>query len=225
MAIGAGIAQAENSGGSWTYINSAGELKILPNEQPINYNLDSATSTLLTKIAGVKVEFICTGIAATEAKLLTGGTALGSLKFSGCSTKLNGATSVPCKPNAEGKESGVIKTLKMVLTLLLHKLPNGSLDKIMIAEGDVGSGPLIHVETSEECSIGETVLFGGKVALIDCRLEGEVHLLEHLIKEFEPLTHLWAISDTAEHAAHLDGSWFIHLIGTNAFKEWAALWN
>src|SRR6188472_959905 len=118
MAVGA---QAEESGGKWTYLNGA-TLETLPNEQGLGGELDSADGTLLTKIAGVTVEFLCTAFTVTEGKLLTGGTALGSLKFSGCTTKLNGATSAPCKPNANGTESGVIKTLKILGTLLLHKL-------------------------------------------------------------------------------------------------------
>jgi len=225
MALGAGIAQAEESGGKWTFINGSGELKELP-EESFGLKLDSASGTLLTKIAGVTVEFTCTGTHVVEiSEYFVGGFSIWKTVHLFCITKLNGATAAACKPNAGGKESGVIKTLKLKGTLLLHKLANGTKDKIFIAEPDTGSNALAHIEMGEECSIGENILIGGKFAVVDSLGHGETHEVEHLVTEFPALTHLWAISDTAEHAAHIDGSAFVFLTGANKGRKWAALWN
>lgn len=226
MALSAGAAQAEEPGGSWTYLKAAGkELATLPNEQTIGGTLEGVSGTMLTKIGGNEVEYTCTSFTMNEGKLITGGTAKGSLTFHGCITKINKVTQPKCEPNAEGIHPGLITTLKMKATLLLHKLGNGTKDKIMIVEPDTGSNAFAHLELGELCSLGENVLFGGKFATIDCKGEGEKHLKEHLLTEFAALTHIWAISDTAEHAAKIDGTAFMFLTGANANKEWAALWN
>ena|SRR6188472_809373 len=224
MAVSAGSAQAEESGGKWTFINASGELKELP-EESFGLKADGGSFVVLSTIAGMKVEFICAGIAFNGAKLLVGGTALGSIRFNLCTTKLNGTTSAACKPNAEGKESGVIKTLKLLGTLLLHKLGNGTKDKIILLEPDTGSTAFAHVEMGEECPVGESAPIGGKLALLDCQGAGETHQVEHLFTEFEALTHLWVFSDTAEHAVRIDGSILGFLSGANVGKKWAMLWN
>jgi hypothetical protein len=235
MALTAGAAQAEESGGKWTFLNASNELKELPNNQTIGGEIEKGThGTLLTHIGGNAVEFLCSSFTVNEGLLITGGTALGQLTFHGCTTKINGTTQAKCEPNAEGVHPGLIKTLKLKGTLLLHKLlSNGVKDKVFIVEPDTGSNAFAHIELGELCSLGENVLVGGpaattnsKFAIVDCEKEaGSTHLEKHLITEFKPLTHLWVISDVPEHAATIDGSAFVFLTGANANRPWAALWN
>src|SRR6188472_2259521 len=226
MAVSAGVAQAEEPGGAWTFLNVQGkELLELPNNETIGGRLDCTSGTLLTEIAKTKVGFTCESFKATGAKLIKGGTALGLLVFEKCFTTLNGTKSAACEPKAGGTEKGVIKTLELEGRLLLHKLKEKPTDKVFIVEPDVAAGAnsFAHIELSEECSIGENVLIFGPFAFIDCLGHGEVHEVEHLVTEFEPLTKIWAISNTAEHAARIDGSAFVFLTGANIGKEWAAL--
>jgi hypothetical protein len=234
MAISfASVAHAEESGGSWTFMNGA-KLETLPNNQTIGGEIESGTDgTLLTKIGGNAVEFLCTSFTVNEGLLITGGTAAGKLTFHGCTTKINGTTQAKCEPNAGGVHKGLIETLALKGTLLLHKLTSGTKDKILIVEPATGSNAFAHIELGELCSLGENVLVGGpsattnsKFAIVDCKGEGEKHLEKHLITEFAPLTHLWVISDTVEHKATIDGSALAFLTGaTNGGKAWAALWN
>jgi hypothetical protein len=224
MAVSAGVAQAESSGGSWTFLNGA-TLEVLPNNQTIGGAFEPSTDgTLLSTIAKKELEFLCTAFTVTEGKLITGGTVLGSLTFSGCTTKIGKVTQASCEPNAKGIHPGVIETLKIKGTLLLHKLTGGTIHKVIIAEPDEGSA-FLHMELGVKCSIGEDVLVGGKLALWDPAQGGSTHKGSQLITEFVPLTHLWVISDTVEHAAHLDGSANVSLTTINVGKSWAALWN
>jgi hypothetical protein len=169
MAIGASAAQAEESGGKWTFINGSGVLSELPDSEPFGIRLDATSVTLLTEILKKKVEFTCTSLEAVEGKLIKGGTVLGKLTFKGCITKIGGATQKACEPNAEGKNPGVIKTNKIKGTLLLHKLTSGVKDKIIIAEPDTGETFFATVQMSELCSIGESVPVGGKFAIVDLK--------------------------------------------------------
>jgi hypothetical protein len=224
MAFGATAAQAEESGGTWTFINAAKELKELPSPEALSGNFETGTDgTLLTTILKKSVEFLCTAFSATG-NLLKGGTALGTLDFTGCSTKIGGVNNPACVPNAGGTHPELIITLPLLATLLLHKLTtDGVKDKIIIVEPDTGSNAFAHIEMSELCPIGTDVLVGGRFAIIPSN--PTTHEVKHLIKEFVPLTHLWTISDTAEHAAHIDGSAEVFLSGANVGKSWAALWN
>jgi hypothetical protein len=225
MAVGATAAEAEESGGKWTFINGSFSLQELPNNEAFGAELETGTHlTLLTQILKKNVEILCKSITVRNGRLFTGGTLLmESLVFHECITKVGGAIQAACEPNAKGLHKGLIESLPIKGTLLLHKLEAGTKDKILILEPDVGSNALIHTEMSELCSIGEDALFGGKLALIPTN--PETHEVKHLIKEFSPLTHLWVISDTAEHKATLDGSMLMFLNGPNIGKTWAALWN
>jgi hypothetical protein len=223
MAFGASAAQAEESGGKWTFINTSGVLGELPNNQNIGGKLETGTdATLLTEILKKKVEFLCTSFTVLEGKLITGGTALGKLLFHGCTTKVGGVTQAACEPFV-GANKGLIETNKIKGTLLLHKLEGGTKDQIIIAEPDEGEKFFAIIRMSELCSIGSEVPVGGKFAIKPTN--PITHEVEHLITEFVPLTHLWTISDTAEHAAHIDGSALVRLTGTNEGRSWAALWN
>jgi len=224
MAIGTAAAQAEETGGSWTYIDGSGVLKVLPNNESVGGNFEPSTDgILLTEILKKPVAFLCTSFTINESKLITGGEILFRLTFHGCIVKVGGVTQAACEPNAEGIHPGLIQTRKIVGNLLLHKLSGGAVDRIIIAKPDTGEPNFAVVEMDEECSISSEVPFGGTFALIPSN--PTTHEANHLITEFAPLTHLWTISDTAEHKTIIDGSAEAFLNGANLGRSWAALWN
>jgi len=179
---------------------------------------ESAIGTLLTKIAGVKVEFNCTATSSEGVQVEKEGSVSktnggATLKFTGCSTKLNGATSGACEPKNAGTESGVIATRKLHALVVLHELSGGVKDhlvQILPVEGET----FATVEMGKECAIGTKVPVIGKFFAKDCKNELLVHLEKHLLEQ-GPLTELWAISKTAEHVSTLDGSSWLLLTGVH----------
>jgi hypothetical protein len=183
---------------------------------------DSPVGTLLTKIAGIKVEFNCTATESTGVLVEKGGGVSKSnggakVKFSNCTKKLNGATSAPCEPNNEGKEKGVIVTKLLHGLIVLHELAGGAKDHL-IQILPVAAGPFATVEMGGECAIGTKVPVIGKLFVKECSPNTLLtHLEKHLLEQ-GPLTALFAISETAEHASTLDGSEWLLLTGEH--KDW-----
>jgi hypothetical protein len=171
--------------------------------------------TLLDKIAGVKVETLCTG-GTLEGFLLQASGSVGKegkVKLTGCLTKLNGAISAACEPKAGGTAKGVINSSKLKGTLVLHE---GTWNARL--EATTGE-TLATIEMGAECSIGEKVPVIGKLFLKDSKL-GE-HLATHLASEGS-LTELWVISKTVEHKATADGSAQIELGSEFKGVPWSA---
>jgi hypothetical protein len=150
------------------------------------------TLTLNTKIAGVAVEFSCTGISLDSGLIETEGKSTGKALFSGCKTKLNGSVSAACEPFT-GAGKGLIASNALKGQLLLHE-GTTTLLKVSAVTGET----LGTIEMSELCSIGEKVPVIGpglyvKDAGGEFETEKEVHQLE-----VGPLTELWTISKTTE---------------------------
>ena len=226
MAVWAGAAQAEETGGSWNYINALGQLKTFEgalHEPSIGGEIENPPATLHSKVlGGTELLYHCTGVTVVGGKLQLGGDVKGSLVFTGCTTLINGVTSANCKPKAEGKEEGVIKTVPILALMLLHKLSEVLKDKILLAHPVEGTN-FAFVESSAACSIGIKVAIGGLFAIQDT--EPTTHLEKHLIKEFEPLTDLYVISKTPEHKANILGSAKAFLTGEHTGLKFAGLWN
>jgi len=231
MAVWAGAAQAESTGGSWTYLNAAGELKTFEgalSEPEIGVEIDVALVMHSEALEGTKILYECKKIsAAAGSKLKPNGILLGKLIYAECKAFLNGVESKPCEPK-EGK----ITTNLLKGQMLLHKLASdGVKDKILIAEGETEAGVLTQhfafIESSASCSLGIKVLVGGTFAIQPgTQAEATEHLEKHLIKEFAPLTALWILSNTAEHKATILGSAWAFLKGTgHVGLKFAGLWN
>jgi hypothetical protein len=221
MAFSATAAQAE-VGAKWLILTSGGVLKT-GSELPAEINTEAETTAILhSKIAGIAVLYECLG------QGLTGNPKLGAngsistfqIRFSGCITKLNGVTSKACEPKAGGTESGVLKTLSLDALVVLHELTGGVKDdiiKVLPVTGNV----YLHFELGELCSIGENVLVIGSLALKDCENLALTHLVKHLVEVFGPLTKLFVISETPEHAATLLGSAWAFLAGADTGLKWS----
>ena len=225
MAVWAGAAQAEETGGKWTYKTATGELKTFEGalaEPEITGEVDVTGVLHSEALEGTKVLYECKAFtAAAGSKLKANGVALGKLIFSECKTFLNGVESIPCKPK-EGK----VTTNLIKGQMLLHKLAGGTIDKILIAEGETEAGGAANfavIESTATCALGIKVPVGGKFAIEPTN--PTTHEVKHLIKEFPALTHLWILSDTAEHKSNILGSGWAFLTGVHKGLEFAGLWN
>jgi len=217
MAFMASTTFAETGAHIWV-VNNQGQLVEL--SVTGGAELDT-TGVLLTKIAGVKVEFSCTAGSAIGLKTEANGT-IGKgakIRFTGCTTKLNGVLSSACEPRV-GAEKGVITTNAGHGLVVLHKLGSGTIDPLVSVLPDVGE-TIVTLEMGEECSIGEKVPVIGKGTLKDCEGLFASHLVKHLA-EAGPLTELWVISKTVEHQAVIDGSAWVFLTGEHAGLKFSA---
>jgi hypothetical protein len=218
MAFTGGMARAEVGAHLWT-VNAAGQLKdlsveIMSKKDPI------IALTFTTKIAGSSVVFTCTEIEFKGAKSEANGT-IGKgakLRYSGCTTKINGTTSVPCEPLNEGKEKGVILTKGIHILIRLDVLKDGTrhdVEEVIPDEGET----LATVEMGAECAVGEKINLIGHVMYKDCQNEFLVHKVEHLLEVL--LAEVWVISKTAEHTVTLGGSLIDFLIGEHKGLKWS----
>jgi hypothetical protein len=202
------------------------DAKGLPAEAQIT-KLTSAKVTLKTKIGGAEVKFNTStapelvGVKlAGEGKLTTGG----QVKFKGVTTEINGKASAACTPlGTKGNDTtlGTITTKKLKGGLVEH-------------EEDVAT------QLSPETGTVLGTLFFGEV----CALPAEVPLItkkegkglvlkdpigiagelkEHEFAELASLTELWAISETAEHKAIVEGSAAVGLTGAHSGLKWSGL--
>jgi hypothetical protein len=225
MAVWAGAAQAELTGGNWTYINAAGELKTFEGalaEPEIGGEVDEIGILHSEALEGTKVLYECKAFsAAAGSKLKANGVALGKLIFKECKTFLNGVASPPCEP-----VGGTVTTNLIKAQMLLHKLADGTIHDILIAEGETEAGAKANfatIKSSASCSLGINVPVGGTFAIIPSN--PTTHEVKHLIKEFAALTHLWILSDTAEHKSNILGSAWAFLTGAHEKLKFAGLWN
>lgn len=222
----ASVAQAEPTS-FWSYINSKGELVKFNHLEPeITGELEKLLKSpfelhavLLTTILKKAVEILCTSFTA-EGKLKLEGKVLGTLTFHGCIIKVGGITQAACEPH-EGASKGLIQTLLIDGLIRLHELA-GVKDETVEFKPHTGQNAFAHVKTSELCSIGEDILIGGKFSTKDSQNEFLVHKTSHLIEEFPALTELWALSNTPEHKATIDGSALVSLKGVgHVGLKWA----
>ena len=224
MAVWAGAAQAESTGGSWTYITGSGQLKTFEGalaEPEVGSLLDTTVVLHSKALGGTKVLYECGAVTTFQTRLKPNGVVLGKLIFSLCETFLEGVLSKNCVPTLGGVNKGFIETNLIKAQMLLH---SGS--RILIAEGETANGGaanLATIESTASCALGIKVPVGGKVAILPSN--PTTHEEEHLITVFPALTAAWILSNTAEHKAEILGSAWAYLIfGHNEF-EWAGLWN
>jgi hypothetical protein len=231
MAVWAGVAQAENSGGNWTYLEK-GKPEILENlkifegtlaEPEIGGEIETTGILHAEALEGTKVLYECKAFTVvTGSKLKANGVALGKLVFTECTTLLNGVKSDACEPK-EGK----VTTNLIKAQMLLHKLAvGGVVDRILIAEGETEAGAAANfasIESEGACALGTKVPVGGKFAIEPSN--PTTHEVKHLIKEFPELTALWILSNTKEHKSTILGSAFAFLKGIHEGLKFAGVWN
>ncbi|HWI97054.1 MAG TPA: hypothetical protein VNS60_13395 [Solirubrobacterales bacterium] len=199
---------------SWTVNGSEVTSKLLPllSIREIEGNDES----LLSEVAKIKVEKLCTNAELIGAKLEPEGkvSAGAKVKFSGCVFKLNGTVTPACKPHSKGAEPGVIITNEAKGQLSLEG-EEGIL-RLQPVTGEV----LVTVELGEECAIGEQMPLIGKLVLTISKSTTEAK--EHLVAG-SALSELWLISKTEEHKVLLDGSGILELTGEHKGLAWRGI--
>jgi hypothetical protein len=187
--------------------------------------LTSAKATLKTKIGGAEVKFTTSsapelsGIKlAGEGKLSAGGT----VKFKGVTTELNGKASAVCTPlGTAGNDTtlGSITSQKLSGALVLHE--GGGVTQLLPETGTV-LGTLFF---GGECALPKEVPLitkkeTGKGLVLTDPLGISKELVEHEATQLSALTELWAISETEEHKATLEGSAAIGLTSPHSGLKW-----
>jgi len=222
MAFTATAAQAE-VGAKWLLAKADGTL--IP-FLPATVQLEAETEGVLhSEILKIKTLFLCKKLEAINAKLqeegiigkevITNAKGLkegrkSQVKFTECTTDLNGAAAPECTPEAEGVKGVIVTKLGHAL-IKLHELAGVKDDvlKILPDEGET----FATIVLPAACPIGTSVPVIGSLALKDCENLALTHLVKHLVEAFTPLTELWTISKTEEHKATLLGSAWGFLIG------------
>ena len=174
--------------------------------------IESKTATILfsTK-SGTKVEILCTTLQPINVKLKPEGFVFfeAQLKYTSCTTKLNGVLSKACEPVSEGTEPGVIKTKALKGALIEN-------EKTFIVRFEPTTGEtLANMEFSETCAIGgSSVPILGKFTLKDSAISTEA--LEHLASE-GPLTSMTALGQPVT----IDGSILFKLASAHSGLNWS----
>jgi hypothetical protein len=216
MAFGAGAARAE-VGASWMLNGTDVTASLTPSLDIAE--IENKTGTFLTKIAGAKVEYLCTGAKLIGIKLEPSGKSTGGKgRVSGCIARLNGVLSPACQPKTAGLPYGELESLS---AKGLSELQGGGEGLIRIEPATAG-GNFATIEHGGECSLPEKEPVKGILFLKDCKNEGKVELVTHLIEQ-APSTHVFVISDTPEHAVNVDGSATVKLIGAHEGMKWSGL--
>jgi hypothetical protein len=185
---------------------------------------------LHAEILKIKVLFLCTNIKLDNA-VIYGAGAIGQavneekgtrVLFTGCKTELNGSSAPECTPKDPTLGEGSISTKALHALAALHELTSDKVkDDIIKVLPDEGK-TLATIVLPAGCPIGTSVpVLSPLFALQDCEKMALVHLVKHLLEEFPPLTALFVISETAEHAATLLGSFWAKLGGAHAGLAWS----
>jgi hypothetical protein len=260
MAVTAGSAQAEptafwsvvSPGGTLTKITTEAllpEIQVKEIEELKDEKDPGKHAVLLTTIgaANTPIAILCTGAELENAagtgppKLLKEGSLLGKAKFTGCITKLKGATSAPCKPHSKGAAEGTILTELAKGLIKLHTLIiEEEIEKVKVKLEIKDDTVLLFPENSKgeqtttfvtiilgvegelnECSVGEKLPVEGELVITDCGIDPNKSFLEekedHLIEEFKGLQLL----HFGLRPATIDGSAIVHLVGAHAGFKWA----
>ena len=188
---------------------------------------------LHTEILKIKVLFLCTEVVLDDAKLLPDGTIgkeLGvpsgsKILFSNCVTHLNGALSEECTPTDPVAGKGKIVTKPGHALLVLHELVGGVKDDLTEVIPDTGKGTTFAtIVLPAGCPIGTSVPVIGTFFLKDCENLALTHVVKHLVEE-GPLSELFTISKTAEHAAKLLGSAWAFLTNSTEGEHLGLKWS
>lgn len=214
MAISAGTAQAE-TGANWR-VSGSNVTSLSPALQISE--IETEITSLLTTVAAAKVEISCTGEALIGAKLEANGaiTPGFKIKLTGCSTIINGSFSSICPVFSAGQSLGTVLSNELKGLIVLH---NG--EGLIRIEPKTAGGAIMQYQFHFACPLPSFDLKGTLFFRESGKALG-TELVSHLFDQ-GPLTHLFVISDTPEHAANIDGSFRAVLTGAHAGLKWSGL--
>lgn len=164
--------------------------------------LDSPNVILLTKVGLSKIEISCTALKFTPHALLEeSGSGKGRGGVEGCITKLNGTVAKACTPKSPGAPSGFVET-----NLVKAQIVGESTVELKPETGST----FVTLELGASCAIGNKIEITGKIFVIDCKNEGSVDLLIHLVEVGPSSSILFGANP-----ATIDGSANVFLIGAH----------
>ena len=236
MAFGTTGAQAE-VGAKWLILPAGGGAAVTGSTLHATVGLEIEKDAsgnpiplvLHSEILKIKTLFLCTEVIADNAKLLADGTigkeagvpSGSKVLFGGCTTDLNGSPAPECTPTDPEAGVGKISTKPGHALLVLHELTGGVKDDLTEIIPDAGLGKTFAtIVLPVGCPIGTSVPVIGKFFLKDCQGLALTHVAKHLVEE-GPLSKLFVISETVEHAAVLLGSAWAFLTGEHSGLLWS----
>jgi len=209
MALGTGVAQAET--GAFWQVNGA---KLSETLLPTVVAAAGLHITLLSKLGGKSFHILCLSIEKKETHLVAPAGELGFLRLTACTfLELKEGVTVTlsaCEPH-QGEEKGVIVTKKAKGLIVLNAAKEG----VVKFEPETGT-TFATISMSSKCAFGENLSIGGSVAFKDGQKKFTEELETHLLEFDSTASHLWVLSDTAEHAATIDGFANTKLSGAHA---------
>jgi hypothetical protein len=225
MAFGASAAQA-TPGAKWLILHE-GALHEPSNANPaqIEGSIENNTASLLTKISGSAVKILCTAGNLENAFLVSNGTVKEGARvtFTGCKIYIKEIENPSCVPHSPGTAAGTVRTEAGHALLVLHEPSAGVHEDFTKILPDNAESKFGTVEVGELCPLPEKIPIFGVLYVKDCENAALTHLEKHLITQ-APLTHLYALTDTAEHAANIDGSALIFPVGLYLHDLWSGDW-
>jgi hypothetical protein len=221
MALSASAAQAEPNA-KWLILDEDGTaLDANDLHAAIEGTLENNHLILLTEILKLKVEILCTAIQLIGGAILGQGSVVGTVKLTGCKIVISGKESKPCVPHTKGAPAGTLESTHGHGLIVLHELSPTVRDELVLLLPETGN-TIFTLEMGEACALGESLPIKGKFVVKDCQNAFLTHQVIHLIEE-GPLSHLFIISDTPEHAVKVDGSVNVFLSGTHLNRPWSGM--
>jgi hypothetical protein len=215
MAFAASAAQAEE-GAKWLILTSGGETKDAANlKASLDAQVENSHKTLLTRVLGTHVLFLCTGTTFVSIFLDSNARIVGGrIVYTGCRMLLNEELSEACEPHSVGSPVGTVETNEVKGLLGLVGVGAARI-RVEPNEGTT----FANVNLGAECPIGENIPIRGVLYLVDSALT--THAVNHLVKEDAVNTDMWVLSKTAEHKVTISGSDEIFLTGEHAGLKWS----
>jgi hypothetical protein len=214
MAIGAGAAQAS------TWMVGGVNLAANAESAAVEGSLENNDGALLTTISSLAIKILCTSGTFENVKLKgTDTTSNGKVLFEGCEVyKDSNGEALHCGVHTSGSAAGIIKTTEGHGLVELHNNATNAPDELATLVIPNNAESRFATLLTSGCTLPEVVPVFGSLALRDCEGKGEVEQATHLVVELPALSHVFVISDTAEHAAKLVGSANVSLNGGAAFR-------
>ncbi len=178
-------------------------------------------AVIRSSMSGNKIEVVCKSGGLSHVEVEKEGRIKedATLRFTECTTSINGVIQKSCEPINNGTEKGVIVGNKSKGGLIEDPAGEGAINiESTIKEKIEGKEVSVfaHIKTSEECSIGEDVpIIGPRLSLIDVAgmgepspgtKEGLLHEQKSHTVKLGALTELWMGTETVEHKVLFEGA-------------------
>lgn len=203
-------AQAEK-GAAWK-VNGTGITATL--KPSFGSEVENLSIAILFKIFFIKVKILCKFFETTNTLSSEGGVNEGKIKLAGCAVFLNEETkaSTPCLP----KTAGVSDIIESNTTVGLLVLAGGVGEMLIRAAAGIEK-PLMVIESTEECAVGQKINITGELLL----KEGSGKITEELVTHLIEADNVNGTLKASGQAATIDGSINFSLKGAHSGLKWS----